>query len=75
LERVRLDACEAAKTLEKGLRRLAVQLHEASERTPPTITSRQMLEDLARLSQGLQTVAHSILEECGCRGGGGPSNR
>jgi len=75
LEGIRLDACEAARTLERGLRRLAVQLHEAAERTPPTITSRQILEDTARLSQGLQAVAHSLLEECGCTGGGGPSNR
>jgi len=75
LERVRLDTCEAVRTLERGLRRLAVQLHEAAERTPPTVTSRQMLEDSARLSQGLQAVAHALLQECGCTGGSRPSNR
>jgi len=75
LERVRLEGCEAVRTLEKGLRRLALQLHEAAERTPPTVTSRQLLEEASRLSQGLQVVAYSLLEECGCKGGRAPSNR
>ena len=75
MEGVRLEGCEAVRALERGLRKLVFQLHEAAERTPPTITSRQLLEDASRLTQGLQVVAYSLLEECGCRDRGGASNR
>ena len=66
VEGVRLEGLEeeAARRIARKIRRL---LEEAAVRTPPTIASRQLVEEALRLSMALE----SLLEET-CRDGGGP---
>lgn len=58
VEGVRLDGLEgeAAKRIARKLRRL---LEEAAVRTPPTVSSRQYIEEALRLAMALE----SLLEE------------
>ncbi|MEB3846544.1 MAG: hypothetical protein GSR74_01055 [Desulfurococcales archaeon] len=65
MERVRLDRCDRLRVLVRGLEKLSKDLTEAAVRTPPTITSRQLLEEAYKLSLSLLVNARLLEEECG----------
>ncbi len=65
VERVRLDHCGRLRVLVRGLEKLSRDLTEATVRTPPTITSRQLLEEAYKLSLSLLVNARLLEEECG----------
>jgi len=65
VERVRLDRCGRLRVLVRGLEKLSKDLTEAAVRTPPTITSRQLLEEAYKLSLSLLVNARLLEEECG----------
>jgi hypothetical protein len=65
VERIRLDKCGRIRALVRGLEKLSRDLAEASVRTPPTVTSRQLLEEAYRLSLSLLVNAKFLEEECG----------
>jgi len=64
LERIRLTCEEFLELLEKGLRRLLEDLGEAVDRTPYTITSRQLIEGSLKLTQGLYNILEHARREC-----------
>ncbi len=63
VEGVRLDDCKLLYYLERSLRKLEENTVEALTRTPPTITSRQLLEENLQLVLG----ARLLLEEAAKR--------
>ena len=65
VERVRLDRCGRLRVIVRGLEKLSKDLTEAAVRTPPTITSRQLLEEAYKLSLSLLVNARLLEEECG----------
>ncbi len=65
MERIRLTPCDRAKILVRGLEKLSKDLVEATVRTPPTITSRQLLEESYKLALSLLVNARLLLENCG----------
>lgn len=66
MERVRVDDCARVYTLSRGLDKLARDLVEAAERTPYTITSRQLLEEMQRLAHSLAVIAHDLAKSMDC---------
>lgn len=66
MERVRVDDCARIHTLTRGLEKLSRDLVEAVERTPYTVTSRQLLEELQRLAYAMVILAHDIGKRMEC---------
>jgi len=55
--------------LERGLKRVIEDLAEAVDRTPYTISSRQLIEGALKLSLGLYNTLRHLREECVSREG------
>ncbi len=66
MERVRLEPCEAVDALVRGLAKISRDLVEAAERTPDTVSSRQIVEEAERLSHGLLVVAMDLKRMLKC---------
>lgn len=66
MERVRVDDCTRIIALTRGLEKLSRDLVEAAERTPYTVTSRQILEELEKLSHSLLALSRGLMEGMEC---------
>lgn len=64
VEGVRLTCEDILELLERGLRRLVEDLAEAIDRTPYTVSSRQLIEGSLKLSQGLYNALKYARREC-----------
>ena len=65
MEGVRLGPRGLAEAVERAASKLARILQEAEARTPPSVASRQLVEEARRLAQGLASAARILREECG----------
>ena len=65
MEGVRLSSGDLAEAVERAASKLARLLEEAEARTPPSIASRQLVEEARRLADGLVSAARLLREECG----------
>ncbi len=66
VEGVRLEPCDIARALARGLAKLRENLFEASVRTPPSVSSRHLLEEGSRLALGLESLASELADTlCG----------
>jgi len=65
VERVRVEVeCSDIYVIEGALRRIVKDLTEALDRTPYTVTSRQLIEGSLKLSMGAYNVALRLLDKC-----------
>lgn len=66
MERIRLDDCARVYALKRGLERLSKGLLEAAERTPYTVSSRQLLEELQKLAHAMVVLANDVERRMEC---------
>ncbi|MCE4601328.1 MAG: hypothetical protein F7C38_07200 [Desulfurococcales archaeon] len=66
MERIRVNDCARLYTLRRGLDKLARDLVEAVERTPPTVSSRHLLEESQRLAYSMVVLARQLEKSLDC---------
>ena len=66
MERIRIDpeACKDVEIVERSLYRILGDLSEALERTPPTITSRPLIEGALKLAMGAYNSIYRLKTLC-----------
>ncbi|WP_131160103.1 hypothetical protein [Aeropyrum pernix] len=74
MERVRVDEvrCMHEEIVERALYRIVEDLAEALDRTPPTVSSRALVEGALKLALGAYNSARLLRDECRRTGGGNP---
>ena len=65
MERVRLSCPELLESVERSARKLTRLLSQAELRTPPTVSSHQLVEEARKLAQGLLVLAVEARSSCG----------
>ncbi|MEB3788364.1 MAG: hypothetical protein GSR72_00535 [Desulfurococcales archaeon] len=65
MERIRLDKEELLEASLNAVRRLEKYLVEASIRTPPTVSSRQLIEESLEIVYALQNMLALLRDEYG----------
>ena len=69
MERIRLDpqACRDVEIVERSLYRILEDLAEALERTPPTISSKPLIEGALKLAMGAYNSIYRLKTLCSPR--------